>query len=50
MAADEIIKELWRIKDEYAREHGYDLHRIFADFREREKQHPERLVDRRRER
>ena len=26
--ADEIIEELWRIKDEIAREHGYDSRRL----------------------
>ena len=28
--ADEIIEEVWRIKDEIAREHGYDLDRLGA--------------------
>ena len=23
--ADEIIEELWRVKEEMAREHGYDI-------------------------
>lgn len=38
MMADEIIEEVWRIKDEIAREHGYDLDRLGAYFRERERQ------------
>ena len=31
--ADEIIEEVWRIKDEIAREHGYDVGRLGAYFR-----------------
>lgn len=31
--ADEIMEEVWRIKDEIAREHGYDLDRLGAYFR-----------------
>jgi len=33
---DEIIKELWRIKDDIAREHSYDLDRLVADLRNTE--------------
>ena len=40
--ADEIIEEVWRIKDELAREHGYDLDRLGAYFRERERQRERR--------
>ena len=36
--ADEIIKELWRIKDDMAREHGYDIDRLAAYFRRRERE------------
>ena len=32
---DEIIKELWRIKDDIAREHSDDLDRLVADLRVR---------------
>lgn len=28
--ADEIIEELWTIKDEIAREHGYDIDTLVA--------------------
>ena len=40
--ADEIIEEVWRIKDELAREHGYDLDRLGAYFRKRERQRAQR--------
>ena len=36
--ADEIIKEVWRIKDDMAREHGYDIDRLAAYFRRRERE------------
>ena len=36
--ADEIIEEVWRIKDEIAREHGYDIHRLAAYLRRRERE------------
>ena len=39
---DEMIEEVWRIKDELAREHGYDVDRLGAYFRERERQRAQR--------
>ncbi len=33
---DEIIKELWEIKDAIAREHGYDVDSLAAHLRARE--------------
>ena len=44
--ADEIIEEVWRIKDELAREHGYDIDRLGAYFRERERQRAQRREER----
>ena len=46
MYKDEIIAEIWRNRDAYARKHNFDLDAIIADLRKREKSHPERLVDR----
>ena len=43
--ADEIIEEVWRIKDEIAREHGYDLDRLGAYFRGRERQRAQRVEE-----
>jgi len=31
--ADEIIRELWQIKDAMAREHGYDVDALVAHLR-----------------
>ena len=40
--SDEIIKDLWEIKDRIAREHGYDIDRLVAylRMRQRPKGHP----------
>ena len=43
--ADEIIEEVWRIKDEIAREHGYDLDRLGAYFQGRESERAQREED-----
>ena len=56
---DEIIKELWRVKDDLAREHGYDVRALAAYLQEKERREgsesahkplcigPEKAVDRR---
>ena len=40
--ADQVIEELWRIKDAMAREYGYDIARLAAALRARqgEEGHP----------
>ena len=47
MHKDEIIAEVWRNRDAYARKHHNNLDEIVADLRKREKSHPDRIVDRR---
>ncbi len=42
---DEIIKELWQIKDSIAREHGYDVKKLVAHLRKRERLAGQRIVD-----
>jgi hypothetical protein len=37
---DEILEEVYRVRDELAREHGHDLNRIFAALKEQEKASP----------
>ena len=44
--ADEIIEEVWRIKDEIAREHGYDVSRLSAYFRRLGRERAQREEDR----
>jgi len=37
---DEILEEVYRVRDEFAREHGHDLARIFTALKELEKTSP----------
>lgn len=43
--SDEIIEELWRIKDEIAREHGYDIESLAAYLQRKERTERRRVVD-----
>ena len=43
--SDEIIEEVWRIKDEIAREHGYDVGRLGAYFRRLGRERAQREED-----
>jgi hypothetical protein len=36
-SGDLVLKEIWRIKDELSAARGHDVHRLFAETREREK-------------
>jgi hypothetical protein len=47
MYRDEVIEEVWRIRDEYVKEHHYSLDEIIQDLQRRQAEHPERVVDRR---
>ena len=47
MYKDEIIAEVWRNRDAYAKKHHYNLDEIVADLRMREKSHPDKIVDHR---
>ena len=42
---DEIIKELWQIKDSIAREHGYDIEALVAHLQTKERPEGQRVVD-----
>ncbi len=42
---DEIMEELWQIKDDIAREHGYDIRRLATHLRRVEQAYHERVVD-----
>ena len=43
---DEVIVALWKIKEDIAREHDYDLDRLGAMVREKEREYAYRVVDR----
>ena len=34
---DLVLREIWRIKDELSAARGHDVHRLFAEARERQK-------------
>ena len=50
MYRDEVIEEVWRIRDEYVKRHHYNLDEIVEDLRRRQAEHPEKVVVRRRQR
>ena len=42
---DEIIKELWQIKDSIAREHGYDIRALVAHLQAKKRPDGQQVVD-----
>ncbi len=44
MRDDPIVEEVRRIREEYAKQFGYDLHAMAAYLRKREQDHRDRLV------
>ena len=44
--SDEIIRELWHIKDEIARKHDYDLEALVAHLREEQSKSKRVALDR----
>jgi hypothetical protein len=43
--SDEIIKELWQIKDSIVQEHGYDLEALVAHLQAKKRSEGQRVVD-----
>lgn len=43
--SDEIIRDLWRIKDEIACEHGYDVESLAAYLRCKKRAEARQMVD-----
>jgi hypothetical protein len=44
MKTNPLLEELWQVKDDLARETGYDLDRIFAELRAAEARQPGPLI------
>ncbi len=40
MKSNPILEEIWRIKDDLARESGYDIERFFENLRKWSDEHP----------
>ena len=43
--ADDVLREVWRIKDEISASYGYDIKRLCAAMREKQKHSGHRVVD-----
>lgn len=50
MYRDEVIEEVWRIRDEYVEQHHHSLDEIVEDLRRRQAEHPSRIADQRQRR
>jgi hypothetical protein len=46
MVEDEILREVWRNRDAFAKRHRYDLDAMVEELRRMERQSPNKLVDR----
>jgi hypothetical protein len=44
MKPENPIEEIWRIREEIGAEHGFDVDRLFAAMRAKEKQYGDRLA------
>jgi hypothetical protein len=44
MKDENPIEEIWRVREKIGAEHGYDVDRLFAAMRAKEKQYGDRLV------
>ena len=42
---DEVIAALWEIKEDIAREHGFNVKRLGATLREKDHSYADRVVD-----
>ena len=44
-STDLVLQEIWRIKDEQSAARGHDVHRLFAESRERQRHSGHPVVD-----
>lgn len=45
MIEDEILREVWRARDAFAKRHRYNLDAMVEELRQLERQSPNKLVD-----
>ena len=45
MYADPIVQEIHRIREQLCQEFQFDIRKIFADVKQREQQHRDKLVN-----
>ena len=45
MIHDPIVEEIHQIREKLSQKFQFDIQRIFEDVRQRERQHPEKLVN-----
>ena len=43
--SDEIIKELWQVKDSIAQEHGYDIEALVVHLQTKKRKKGQKVVD-----
>ena len=44
-STDQVLQEVWRIKDELSAARGHSVEKLFADIREHQKNSGHRIVD-----
>lgn len=42
---DEIIREVWRVKDEFAKQFNYDIEALAAELQKRQKESGRKVVN-----
>jgi hypothetical protein len=42
---DEILEEVWRARDEFAKKHNYDIRAMVATLQEKERKSGRKIVD-----
>ncbi len=43
--SDEVLREVWRIKDELSESYGYDIEKLFADIQKKQRLSGRRIVN-----
>jgi len=44
-STDEVLQEIWRVKDKLSAARGHSVEKLFADIRKRQKNSGHRIVD-----